>query len=368
MLVGLPKEIKNNENRVGMTPAGVAEMVQHGHKVIVQQGAGLNSGFGDGEYRKAGAQIVPTADEVWKRADLVVKVKEPVQKELTSMRPGQILFTYLHLAAAKEAADALIKFKVTGVAYETVMEANGVLPLLAPMSEVAGRMSVIVGAHYLKKMEGGNGVLLSGVPGTRPGRVLVIGGGFAGLNAALMAYGIGAEVTILESSMIKIRKLKKALPMARVLVSNTTVLREELRESDLVVGAVLVPGASAPKMITRDMIRSMKPGSVFVDISIDQGGCSETSKPTSHQNPVYAVDGVTHYCVTNMPGQYPRTSTIALTNATLPYALALADKGLDAIKESPALQSGLNTFDGKVTFKAVAEALGYPFHSLHELL
>lgn len=368
MIIGLPKEIKNNENRVAMTPAGAVELARAGHKVLVQAGAGVGSGFADAEYSAAGATLVPTAEEVWKKAEMVVKVKEPIGPELSLMRPGQILFTYLHLAAAREAAEALIRNKVTGVAYETVIEDGGYLPLLAPMSEVAGRMSVIVGAHYLRKMDGGEGILLPGVPGTKPARVLVLGGGFAGMNAATTAYDLGAEVTVLEVSIPRIRKLKELMPKARILASNSSIVKEEIAQADLVVGAVLIPGASAPKLVTRAMISSMKQGSVFVDIAIDQGGCSETSKPTSHEKPVFVVDGVTHYCVTNMPGQYPRTSTLALSNATLPYMLKIANKGMAAIRESPALLCGLNTYDGHVTFKAVADALGTAYSEPKKLL
>ncbi len=368
MIVGIPKEIKNNENRVGMTPSGTAEMARCGHKVVVQSCAGTGSGFSDEEYVKAGARILETAEEVWKSADMIVKVKEPVHDELNLMKTGQILFTYLHLAAARESAEAMLNHKVVGIAYETITEPGGFLPLLAPMSEVAGRMSILIGARYLMKMEGGRGVLLPGVPGTKSAKVVVIGGGFAGFNAAQMAYSMGAEVTVIEKSIQRIRYLKDMLPKARVLVCSSMVLAEELKEADIVVGAVLIPGACAPKLVTKGMIKNMKKGSVFVDISIDQGGCSETSRPTSHQDPVYVVDGVIHYCVTNMPGQYPRTSTIALTNATLPYALRIANKGLAALKEDSALLAGLNTYDGKVTFKAVSEALNCDYHEPKKLL
>ncbi len=360
MIVGTVKKIKDKENRVGLTPSGVATLVTAGHTVWVERSAGLGSAFSDEEYVKAGARIALDAASVWKTADMVVKVKEPLPPEFPMMREGQILFTYLHLAAAREAASALHNSKTTGVAYETVT-VNGRLPLLAPMSEVAGRMSVLIGAYYLAKFAGGRGVLLPGVTNAPPGHVVVLGGGFAGTNAAQMAYGLGAKLTIVEKNPNRIKELQLLFPKAEILESTTRNIEAAVSDADVLVGAVLVPGASAPKLVTRQMISSMKKGAVFVDISIDQGGCSETSKPTSHSNPVYDVDGVTHYCVTNMPGAVSRTSTIALTTATLPFALEIANGGLDALRSNPSLREGVNTFAGNITNKPVAEALGVPF-------
>jgi alanine dehydrogenase len=357
MIVGVPREIKDGENRVGMTPAGVEEMKKQGHAILVEKNAGAGSGFSDEEYKKKGAQIVDSPEEVYKKSGMIIKVKEPLGKEHEMLHEDQILFTYLHLAACKDVAEMLVEKKVTGIAYETVSE-NGFLPLLAPMSEVAGRMSLLIAGTYLSKHNHGKGILLPGVPGTKAAKVVVLGGGFAGCNAARIAYGVGAEVTIIEKSIPRIRQLKESFPYARVLVSNSHNVTEQVKSADAVIGAVLVPGASAPKLLSKENIESIEDGSVFVDIAIDQGGCSETSKPTSHSRPVYDVSGVTHYCVTNMPAAYPRTSTIALTNATLQYAIELACKGLNAVKASVPLQLGVNTFKGKITCKPVAEALG----------
>lgn len=356
MIVGLPKEIKTKEFRVALTPSGVQELTKHDHTVLVEKSAGEGSGFKDEEYVKAGATL-SHAEEIFSKAELICKVKEPIGKELEMLRENQILFTYLHLAASREVTDVLLKKKVTGIAYETVTE-KGMLPLLAPMSEVAGRMSVLVAAEYLQKDHGGRGTLISGVPGTRPAKVVILGGGFVGGNAATIAYGVGANVTILEKNIPRVRELKGLFPRANVLVSNSSVIEREVLDADVLIGAVLIPGAKAPKLISRDLIEKMKEGSVFVDVAIDQGGCSETSKPTSHDNPVYKVGGVTHYCVTNMPGAYPRTSTTALTNSTLHYVMLIAEKGLEALKENEGLMNGLNTFQGKITHKGVAEAFG----------
>ncbi len=355
MIIGIPKEIKDNENRVAVTPSGVAELKKHGHTILVQASAGSGSGFSEEKYAKAGATILPTAAEIFAKAEMIMKVKEPLDAELDMLRPGQILFTYLHLAGVpRKVTDVLLQKQVTGIAYETVNE-NNYLPLLAPMSEVAGRMSIFVAAQYLQKINGGKGVLVPGVPGTKPAKVVIIGGGFVGTNAAQVAYGAGADVTILERSVPRIRQLLDLMPKARVLVSNSSTIEEEVRTADVVIGAVLIPGAAAPKLVTRAMVAAMEPGSVMIDVAIDQGGCFETSKPTSHAKPVYSVNEVIHYCVTNMPGAYPRSSTIALTNVTLPYAMMLADGGMAAVKKNPALKLGLNTYKGKLTCQPVAE-------------
>ncbi|MDO8339554.1 MAG: alanine dehydrogenase [Candidatus Burarchaeum sp.] len=367
MIIGVPKEIKDNENRVALTPSGASELKRSGHTVLVQKDAGAGSGFADAHYLKAGAQIIDSPAEIFEKAEMILKVKEPQPPELKMLREGQILFTYLHLAAEKAVTDALLERKVTGIAYETVSE-NGFLPLLAPMSEVAGRMSCLVAGYYLQKPHGGKGVLMSGVPGTKPAKVLIVGGGFVGMNAATVAYGMGADVTILEKGIPRIRVLKDLLPKATILVSNHAVLEDEIKTADAVIGAVLVPGAKAPKLITKEMVASMQPGSVIVDVAIDQGGCTETSRPTTHSKPVYTENGVIHYCVTNMPGAYPRTSTIALTNATLPYALLLAKSGTAAIKTNVPLKLGLNTYKGKLTCEGVAEAFGMEYVNPDKLL
>lgn len=362
MLIGVPKEIKKQEHRVGLIPSSVREMVTHGHQVMVETGAGAGIGFDDAAYINAGARIAMTAADIFKSADMIIKVKEPQPEECAMLRPDQILFTYLHLAADKPQAEALIKSNCVAIAYETVTGANGKgLPLLAPMSEVAGRLSVQVGAHYLMKHMGGEGILIGGVPGTPAGRVLVLGGGVAGFNAARVAVGMGARVTILDKSPERLRELDEHFNgSAEVLYSTTAAIETLIPKSDLVIGAVLVPGASAPRLVTRSMLKTMKKGSVMVDIAIDQGGCFETSHPTTHGDPVYDVDGVTHYCVANMPGAVPKTSAMALNHAILPYALKIADMGWEkALAGDAGLAAGLNICRGKVMHKAVAEALHY---------
>jgi alanine dehydrogenase len=363
MLVGVPKEIKTHEYRVGLVPASVRELVHHGHDVVVESGAGAGIGLGDDAYRAAGARIAADAAEALAAADLVVKVKEPQPSEWVLLRPGQTLFTYLHLAADRPQAEGLMASAATCIAYETVTDRRGRLPLLAPMSEVAGRMSVQVGAHYLEKMQGGAGVLLGGVPGVHAAKVTVLGGGVSGINAIRMAMGMEAQVYVLEKSLEKLYELDLQFgPMLNTLYSTVDAIEQHVTTADLVIGAVLVPGAAAPKLVTEAMIRRMRPGSVFVDIAIDQGGCSETSRPTSHADPVYEVGGVIHYCVTNMPGAVARTSTFALNNATLPFVLALADKGpRRAMAEDPHLLAGLNVHAGRCTYEAVARDLGLPF-------
>ncbi len=360
MRIGVPKEIKIKENRVACTPGGVRMLIQQGHTVLVQEGAGAGAGFADALYREVGATLMPTAADAW-GADLVLKVKEPQPAEYGFLRPDLVLFTYLHLAAERELTQRLLAARTTGIAYETV-EVGRRRPLLEPMSEIAGRMSAIIGAYYLSKAEGGKGVLLGGVPGVLPGNVLVLGGGTSGVNAGRMAAGLGAAVTILEVDLERMRFLDITLEhAAHTLYSNEQNLLERLAAVDLLIGAVLVPGAVAPKLIRRDMLRMMKPGSVFVDIAIDQGGCAETSRPTTHDDPVYVQDDVIHYCVTNMPGAYARTATQALTNATMPYAVKLASLGAErALELLPDLRRGLNTYRGAVVYPAVAEAHGLP--------
>jgi alanine dehydrogenase len=356
MIIGVPKEIKPQEHRVGLIPSTASTLTRRGHTVLVQKNAGVGSGYPDEAYVAAGAQIMDTAKKVYAQADMIVKVKEPLKAEYGLLRKGQILFTYLHLAASKPLTDALLKSGVTGVAYETIQVGNK-LPLLEPMSEIAGRMSVVMGAYYLAKHNGGNGVLLGGVPGVLPGKVVVIGGGTAGVNAARMALGLKADVIILEVDGERMRFLDLTMPNVKTLYSNEANLTELMPTTDLLIGAVLVPGAKAPKLITREMLRKMRPGSVFVDIAIDQGGCAETSRATTHQNPVYVREDVTHYCVANMPGAYARTSTQALSNATTRYVELLADLGLEgACKKQPALLGGVNTRGGKLTIQAVADA------------
>jgi alanine dehydrogenase len=356
MIIGVPKEIKPQEHRVGLIPSTASTLTRRGHTVLVQKNAGLGSGYSDQTYIDAGAQIIDTARKVYAGADMIVKVKEPLKGEYGLLRKGQILFTYLHLAASKPLTDALLKSGVTGVAYETIQVGNK-LPLLEPMSEIAGRMSVVMGAYYLAKHNGGSGVLLGGVPGVLPGKVVVIGGGTAGVNAARMALGLKADVIILEVDGERMRFLDLTMPNVKTLYSNEANLTELMPTTDLLIGAVLVPGAKAPKLITREMLRKMRQGSVFVDIAIDQGGCAETSRATTHLHPVYVKEDVTHYCVANMPGAYARTSTQALSNATARYVELLADLGLGgACKKQPALLGGVNTRDGKLTIEAVAEA------------
>ena len=361
MIIGIPKEIKEQEFRVALLPSAAYQLVQHGHQVLVERNAGTGAGFPDAEYAKAGATILDDHAAVFTRAELIVKVKEPQPSEYPLLRPGQLLFTYLHLAASRTLTDGLLKSGVTGIAYETI-EVNRRLPLLEPMSEIAGRMSVLVGGYFLAKHFGGSGVLLGGVPGVLPGKVIVLGGGVAGINAARMAQGLGADVTILEVDVERMRFLYITLHTAHTLYSNEAHLMELLPQVDLLIGAVLVPGAKAPKLINRTMLRQMRPGSVVVDIAIDQGGCIETSRATTHHDPVFVEEGVTHYCVANMPAAYSRTATQALTNVTYRYIELLADLGLkDACERQPALLGGINVMDGKVTCNAVANAHGMTF-------
>lgn len=359
MRIGVPTEIKNHEYRIGLTPAGVMELVHHGHEVLVQRDGGAAIGFDDGQYEAAGARIVADAGAVFAEAELVVKVKEPQPQECAMLRPGQTLFTYLHLAPDPQQAQALLDSGATAIAYETVTGARGSLPLLAPMSEVAGRLSIQAGAHCLEKAQGGNGTLLGGVPGVEPAKVLVIGGGVVGINAARMAMGMGADVTLLDRSIERLKELDMDFGgRLKTVFSTREAVERFALEADLIVGAVLIPGAAAPKLVGADLVARMKPGAVMVDVAIDQGGCFETSHPTTHQDPTYVVDGVVHYCVANMPGAVARTSTLALTNATLPYVLALANKGvLRALAEDPHLLAGLNVQGGHITHPAVAQAL-----------
>ena len=361
MIIGVPKEIKEQERRIALVPSAAEQLTKRGHTVLVEKNGGIGSGYPDEEYKKAGAEIVDLAKDVFARADMIVKVKEPLPAEFPLLRKGQILFTYLHLAASKALTDALLKSGVTAIAYETIQIGNR-LPLLEPMSEIAGRMSVVMGAYFLAKHNGGSGVLLGGVPGVLPGRVVVIGGGTAGVNAARMATGLGADVTILEVDLERMRFLDITMGSAHTLYSSESHLRELMPNVDLLIGAVLLPGAKAPKLITRAMLKAMKTGSVLVDIAIDQGGCAETSRPTTHLQPIYVEEGVTHYCVANMPAAYARTATQALTNVTYRYVELLADLGLDeACKKQPALIGGINTRDGKLTCRAVAEAHGLKY-------
>jgi alanine dehydrogenase len=361
MIVGVPKEIKGQEYRVALLPSAAYQLIKRGHQVLVESGAGAGAGYPDNDYAQAGATLVADHGTVFEKADLLVKVKEPQPSECPLLRPGQILFTYLHLAASRPLTEALMNARVTALAYETI-EVNRRLPLLEPMSEIAGRMSILVGGYFLAKHCGGSGVLLGGVPGVLPGRVVVLGGGASGINAARMAQGLGADVTILEVDLERMRFLDITLHTAHTLYSNEAHLLELLPTVDLLIGAVLVPGAKAPKLIRRDMLRRMRPGSVLVDIAIDQGGCAETSRPTTHDHPVFVEEGVTHYCVANMPGAYARTATQALTNVTYRYIELLADWGLaEACQRQPALLGGINVLNGKVTHKAVAEAHGITY-------
>lgn len=359
MLVGVPREIKNNENRVAMTPAGVHELTQRGHQVLIEQSAGVGSGFADEDYEAAGAQITKSAEDVWSSAEMIVKVKEPIEPEYKLMRKGQVLFTYLHLAASRPCTEALLASGTTAIAYETVQIGRG-LPLLQPMSEVAGRLSAQIGAFQLMKTQGGLGVLMGGVPGTPRAKVVVIGGGVAGTEAAYVANGMGADVVVIDLSLPRLREIEERFNgEVQTRVSTSYEIAEQLRDADLVIGSVLIPGEKAPKLVTDDMVREMKPGSVLVDIAIDQGGCFEHSKPTTHDEPTFGVHQSVYYCVANMPGAVPNTSTRALTNATLPYVIALANKGWkQAMKDDAALALGLNTHEGKVTHPAVAHAFG----------
>jgi len=363
MLIGVPKEIKNHEYRVGLTPAGVRELVENGHDVLIQNNAGLGIGIDNAMYENAGAQIAPDAESVFSKADMIIKVKEPQANECKMLREGQILFTYLHLAPDPQQTELLMASGVSAIAYETITDANGALPLLAPMSEVAGRMAIQAGAHCLEKAQGGNGMLLGGVPGVAPAKVSVIGGGVVGLNAARMAAGLGADVTILDRNLARLKQIDDTFgPQIKTLYSTSEAIHSEVCTADLVIGAVLIPGAAAPKLVTKPMLKEMKTGAVLVDVAIDQGGCFETSKATTHAQPTYEVDGVVHYCVANMPGGVARTSTFALTNATLPYAIKIANGGLDALKNDPHLLEGLNVHQGKVTNKPVCDALGHAYY------
>ncbi len=370
MIVGIPREIKNHEYRVGMTPAGVRALSDSGHEVMVEKGAGEGSGFSDEEFSQMGARIAPDADAVFGAAEMIIKVKEPIEEEYDRLQKGQILYTYLHLAPLPELTRVLTEKEIVGVAYETITDPRGGLPLLSPMSEVAGRMSVLVGATYLQRAHGGRGVLISGVPGVPPGEVVIIGGGIVGLNALKIAHGMKARVTVLEASTDRMRYIDDLFHGTVVtLASNQHNLELAMRHADLLIGAVLIPGASAPKLVTREMLGFMKPGSVVVDVAVDQGGCFETTRPTTHSDPVYEVDGIVHYCVANMPGAVPRTSTMALTNATLPYALQIANLGVvEAIKKSKGLWDGVNTYGGHITCAPVAESQQRPFVDLTELV
>jgi alanine dehydrogenase len=369
MLIGVPKEIKTNENRIALVPAGAEALVAAGHTVVVERSGGEGSGFTDDQYLAAGAQIADV-EEVWARAEMIMKVKEPIPVEYPRIRPGQLLFTYFHFAADETLTRAIIDTKSVAVAYETVQLPNGELPLLTPMSEVAGRMAIQAGAKYLEKFFGGRGMLLGGVPGVAPANVLIIGGGVVGINAAKMAAGFGARVTILDLSLDRLRYLSDVMPAnVELIYSNRHNLLERLEQADLVVGAVLVPGAKAPKLVTRDDLKKMKKGAVIVDVAVDQGGCVETIRPTTHENPIYEIDGVIHYGVANMPGGVPRTSTLALTNATFPYATRLARLGWkEASRQDRALALGLNVVEGKVVYGGVAEAFGMPLTALDEVL
>ncbi|MEQ8328953.1 MAG: alanine dehydrogenase [Longimicrobiales bacterium] len=370
MLIGVPKEIKPDEYRVALTPAGAEMLTQAGHQVVIETNAGLGSGFTDDFYENAGAEIVDTSDEVWQRAEMIMKVKEPIRPEWPKMREGQVLFTYFHFAADEELTRAFLKSRATAVAYETVELSTGELPLLTPMSEVAGRMAVQEGAKYLEKPQGGLGVLLGGVPGVLPGKVLILGGGVVGTNAAKMAAGLGARVHIMDINLNRLRYLDDTMPAnVNLLFSTRYAIRKQIEDSDLIIGAVLIPGAKAPNLITREDLKLMRPGTVIVDVAVDQGGCVETIKPTTHHDPVYEVENVIHYAVANMPGGVPRTSTLALTNATLPYAIALASKGWKkACRDDKALKLGVNAVDGHVTYAGVADAFGLECRNVDDFL
>jgi alanine dehydrogenase len=370
MIVGILKEIKEEENRVSMTPAGVEVMKRDGHVVLVEKGAGVGSGFEDEAYLNAGAEIIDTPEGIFQQAEMVMHVKEPLPTEYPLLRKNQILFTYLHLAAAEELTHALIKSRAICIAYETIQKEDKSLPLLTPMSEVAGRMAIQQGAKYLEMAQGGDGVLLGGVPGVDPATVLIIGGGVVGINAAKMACGLGAKVYLLDTNLDRLRYLSDVMPRnCFLLMSSPATIRDLVRRADVVVGAVLIPGAKAPKLVTREMLETMKKGAVLVDVAIDQGGCFETSKPTTHSHPTFIVGGVVHYCVANMPGAVPKTSTLALTNATLPYAVEIADRGWKrAMKENREIKTGANVVKGKVTYKAVAEAFGLDYAPIDSVL
>ena len=370
MIIGVPKEIKNNENRVALTPSGVKELARHGHDIYIQTNAGSGSGFSDTQYEEAGASILPDIKSVYDRAEMIIKVKEPIQEEYTLIREDQLVFTYFHFASYEPLTRAMIENKSVCLAYETVEKDDRSLPLLVPMSEVAGRMSVQEGAKYLEKPLKGRGILLGGVPGVRPAKVMVLGGGVVGTQAAKMAAGLGADVTIMDISLPRLRYLADIMPAnVNTYMSSEYNIRELLPSHDLIVGAVLIPGAKAPHLITRDMLKLMRPGTVLVDVAVDQGGCIETCKPTTHENPTYIIDDILHYCVANMPGAVPYTSTLALTNATLPYALQLANKGWEkACQDNRELRLGLNIIRGDVVYKGVSEAFGLPYRKVEECL
>lgn len=370
MIIGVPQEIKNNENRVALTPAGVAELKRFQHQIFVQSKAGEGSGFIDEEYQKAGAEILPTIEEVYAKAEMIIKVKEPIAQEYDLIKEDQLLFTYFHFASSEELTKAMIESKSVCLAYETVEKADRSLPLLIPMSEVAGRMAVQQGAKYLEKPKKGRGVLLGGVPGVSPGNVLILGGGIVGTQAAKMAAGLGAHVTIMDINLTRLRQLSDIMPPnVETIMSNRYNIEEAIKLSDLIIGAVLIPGAKAPNLITREMLKDMRPGTVLVDVAVDQGGCIETCQPTTHEDPIYIIDDVVHYCVANMPGAVPYTSTLALTNATLPYAIELANKGWQkATNDNLELRKGLNVVNGKVVYKNVAEAFAMPYTAVEEVL
>jgi alanine dehydrogenase len=370
MIIGVPKEIKNNENRVALTPAGAKELIKRGHQVYVQQSAGLGSGFSDEDYIAAGASILPSIEATYQIAEMIMKVKEPIESEYNLIKANQLLFTYFHFASYEPLTKAMVASKAICLAYETVEKADRSLPLLVPMSEVAGRMAIQKGANYLEKPLGGRGILLGGVPGVLPAKVLILGGGIVGTQAAWMAAGLGADVIIMDLSLPRMRYLADVMPAnVKTMMSNEYNIREQIKQADLIVGAVLIPGAKAPHLITKDMLKDMKKGAVVVDVAVDQGGCIETCKPTTHENPTYVIDDVVHYCVANMPGAVPYTSTLALTNATLPYAIQLADKGWKkAAQENADLVPGLNVIQGEIVFKAVAEAFNMPYTPVEKYL
>ncbi len=370
MIIGVPKEIKNNENRVALTPAGVKELIKRGHQVYVQQSAGLGSGFSDQDYSAAGASLLPSIEATYQIAEMIMKVKEPIESEYNLIKPNQLLFTYFHFASYEPLTKAMVASKAICLAYETVEKADRSLPLLVPMSEVAGRMAIQKGANYLEKPLGGRGILLGGVPGVLPAKVLILGGGIVGTQAAWMAAGLGADVIIMDLSLPRMRYLADVMPAnVKTMMSNEFNIREQIKQADLIVGAVLIPGAKAPHLITKDMLKDMKKGAVVVDVAVDQGGCIETCKPTTHENPTYVIDDVVHYCVANMPGAVPYTSTLALTNATLPYAIQLADKGWKkAAQENTDLVPGLNVIQGEIVYKAVAEAFNMPYTPVEKYL
>lgn len=370
MIIGVPKEIKNNENRVALTPAGAKELIKRGHQVYVQQSAGLGSGFSDQDYSAAGASLLPSIEATYQIAEMIMKVKEPIESEYKLIKPNQLLFTYFHFASYEPLTKAMVASKAICLAYETVEKADRSLPLLVPMSEVAGRMAIQKGANYLEKPLGGRGILLGGVPGVLPAKVLILGGGIVGTQAAWMAAGLGADVIIMDLSLPRMRYLADVMPAnVKTMMSNEFNIREQIKQADLIVGAVLIPGAKAPHLITKDMLKDMKKGAVVVDVAVDQGGCIETCKPTTHENPTYVIDDVVHYCVANMPGAVPYTSTLALTNATLPYAIQLADKGWKkAAQENADLVPGLNVIQGDIVYKAVAEAFAMPYTPVEKYL